>query len=1482
MMFLRHGTFARLGVVERRRKQIIGGVLGLLLVASAVIFAAVNAAGSLNLAYTDESNKGLTGGNITGTLTAEDDSVASNLDRDGKVKLNLEFNLTDDAVEAAKNANAWTYDLSDVVSDNTFISSIDDIDTNNARDIIKDNTVIASYTASNNIITIVPKTTQGGDPISWWDDHATDVRFALSVTLNLDKVGVGVQDSNSIALPGTATLSNRSGNSTNTMYYKAPHVAVYQGVHDNNSFMFKYAPSETQMIGVDEDNGHYYATYNTNFHINAYVPDLKLTIALTGDHGLLSNDIVMKTCTKDNCISGSGVTTIKISNDYVNDIDNKTAEIDMSGFLYDYCEVGGHDCTAAGIYGYTLNDAMTSNNANHSDFYLQYRSELGINDPAGNGKVYAVSVEIEGGNGALSATGDTRFVVGIPGSKTGTCVDGSSELNGSVSCNDDGDGNVYIDYVIKVGSMGSNLSNATVIDYITDNQALVGDITLTSPSQVSSTIQHSNTCASADDDECIVSGAIDSNYSADAQKLFSHAFSSGDVGEWTISYRTRVVTESGATSKDIDNSIKLKIGETIIDVQDGSYENAWPKHYEFANLPHIAISDDILARETQDTKYWLVKVYGDDTYNDIAVVNQLDYDRRGYSIGSVESSIVSATKTANNVVSPISENTDYTLTKNYGNLTILIPTLNAGEVYSFVVKAQADENFKLAYANRNIPIRAKSCRSTRSGNETIEECSAQIAKTIMNSSVELMTKEVQEVDNVFYWKQDKAQHDPGGSDYVEDTRTGYIWTVTLNPNASSDTDQNSFWREGAENYNPIFTDEIPAGMYLTHRTGANGEPEPECPTEGNCDASVDINQSKYSTVINVTHYMPTSVGANEYTLSNVPVTVTNGMIDPIDLGRLFESYCASLGYSGDSAMDCTGIKNTTYIITYATTLTDDIYYDYGNKYSFQGQAKLYESNGGATRANAVGAVTYLNFVAIEKNDLTVTNLDSINKITYEIVVNKDGYNFLNDGEPYVQGVSRPKLKITDQISSDVNILAEPFSATNLDSDVSANNNLSSLTDSVICTDLNDTIVSDCDFKYDSASRTLTAWIPDGYTRKIWYSVTVANPVPNEYAEYANTATMTVGAKNYSGSTTRGHTASSGANYASVNGTMTIKKLNAEDSSEAVQGAEFKLARVAYDLSTGAITGETVIDLDVSDPNSTNGVTDSNGLIELSALCGFSTATPDPNSDCPSGGQLYYLQEVSAPAPYSAADNGTKHYFVLYDEEATDAATEANRAVARQAAALVEENGSNNATVEIFKPGYEWVVTNVKQSATTLAIENKVTGNMARVEDEFTINMSATDYAGAPLEGTYEYCAYDINNPVDSLTCLDEELEFTDGVSEDIELGHNKGIILYGLYTGGTYEITEASTADYDVSYVCTDRTGEGCASATSNTGTLVKDANTGTYPTLANVGQRVTLKNDSSSTVTGVSEKKPSVAIAVVFGGAVAALGLVVARKFRQ
>ena len=940
MMFLRHGTFARKSKFERRRKLVVGSFAGLLLTAAVIVCTTVQASGDLNLAYTDATDTGLTGGNITGTLTKLDGSAADNVDRDGQVKLNLEFNLDDNELENAKNADAWIYDLSSAVSiygTNPFVSSVENI--TSPISIIKDGVTIAEYTVQNNVITVVPQSTN--DAMTWWSAHTTNVSIDLSVVLNLDKVEVGVHDRDVFELPGTVGTVT-----TNSMVYNNyPEARVYASAYDDSSDTF--LTNSFNMTAVQESNGNYYATYNVEFFMNFYASDLKVELTLSGDQVFdTSAGLVMRTCVTDNCIFDSGATTISIPSNYITySAGNKTAEIDMEGFLFDYCEDGVHDCSGAGISGYTLNNSMSRNNANGSDYYIQFETDLGSTNPVGTSKHYSM---------------------------------------------------------------------------------------------------------------------------------------------------TATVT------------------------------------------------------------------------SDLA----------------------------------------------------------------------AFEDYRTIYFSTN-------------------------------------------------------EDDPG-----------FIGPV-------------------------------------------------------------------------------------------IPITDSSAQID--------------------------------------------------------------------------------------KYDLTVQALDATNKITYSILVNADNYTFLNNGEPYESGETRPMLAVTDWISNNVNISTTAFSATNLDPDNPANNTLSS-SDAIICTDENDIIVYDCSFNYDSETRVLTAYVPDGIARKIWYSVTVAYPIPDDTATYSNTAILHANGEEYSSTAICDHTVGSTIN--NNNGTMSIKKVNADNLTEAIEGVEFELVQVAYDTTTGELGTETVIDLNGAE-DGTYGTTNNNGLLQISNLCGYATTS---NPSCPNGGQLYYWQEVSAPSPYILAHTA-KHYFMLYDEGATADDTQSNGSHAWDIMDLITSNSNNDFTIEMLSPGYEWVVTNLKQAETSIAIANKVTGNTASVDKSFMITIHATDEDDEPLVGSFDYDTYSLADPSGSLS-HEGVVNFVNG-DATISLNHGSGIVIYGVYIGGSYTITGSNSGGYTVSYICSDLTGTGCSSATSNSGVFVADngaaadASSSGDVTFSEVGQTITLINDSSTEITGVFNKKPSLVMAIALGGAFTGLGIFVVRKIR-
>ena len=112
-------------------------------------------------------------------------------------------------------------------------------------------------------------------------------------------------------------------------------------------------------------------------------------------------------------------------------------------------------------------------------------------------------------------------------------------------------------------------------------------------------------------------------------------------------------------------------------------------------------------------------------------------------------------------------------------------------------------------------------------------------------------------------------------------------------------------------------------------------------------------------------------------------------------------------------------------------------------------------------------------------------------------------------------------------------------------------------------------------------------------------------------------------------------------------------------------------------------------------------------------------------------------------------------------------------------------------------------------------------------------------------------------------------------------------MIYGVYIGGSYTITGSNSGGYTVSYICSDLTGTGCSSATSNSGVFVADngaaadASASGNVAFSDVGQTITLTNDSSTEITGVFNKKPSLVIAIAFGGAFTGLGIFVVRKIR-
>jgi hypothetical protein len=313
-------------------------------------------------------------------------------------------------------------------------------------------------------------------------------------------------------------------------------------------------------------------------------------------------------------------------------------------------------------------------------------------------------------------------------------------------------------------------------------------------------------------------------------------------------------------------------------------------------------------------------------------------------------------------------------------------------------------------------------------------------------------------------------------------------------------------------------------------------------------------------------------------------------------------------------------------------------------------------------------VEYRNSGIITKDDTTAEYLDSSNRIDYIITVNEAGYAYKNAGQAYEPGATRPMLTVTDRIPNNVN-----------------------LSGSISCANASNVTVNDCVFDYNSETRVLTVQLPDGYARKIRYSVVVANPILKERSEYVNTAILNLGTKEFESTVGKEHVTYNMPSYTVENGTMRIKKVNAANINETVSGAKFRLTQVEYDAQ-GNLGAETVIDLNGASEG-TDGATSSAGAIKFENLCGYSTGSPV--APCSNGGQLYYWQEVSVPAPYIPVGSMTKHYFMLYDEVSIVEDTQANRAVAEDAANIIMGNGNNDITVEVLKSNYEWLVSNTR-------------------------------------------------------------------------------------------------------------------------------------------------------------------------------------------
>ncbi|MCD7761800.1 MAG: hypothetical protein LUI14_01125, partial [Lachnospiraceae bacterium] len=132
---------------------------------------------------------------ITSSITVTSVSSVNDVSRTGTLKIAVSYTIADSMLSAAKEATAWTYDLSDLLSSNGgFFSSIDK---DGSGFIFNGSAVVGTYTITDGIVTFVIDS-------DWLANQDTNVQGTFDFYCSLDSSSIGTSESETISFPGSS------------------------------------------------------------------------------------------------------------------------------------------------------------------------------------------------------------------------------------------------------------------------------------------------------------------------------------------------------------------------------------------------------------------------------------------------------------------------------------------------------------------------------------------------------------------------------------------------------------------------------------------------------------------------------------------------------------------------------------------------------------------------------------------------------------------------------------------------------------------------------------------------------------------------------------------------------------------------------------------------------------------------------------------------------------------------------------------------------------------------------------------------------------------------------------------------------------------------------------------------------------------------------------------------------------------------------
>ena len=1420
MMFLRHGIFARRGRLERRRTIIVASAAVLLLAIVATIIGIVRAAGTADLG----GSTGLTRGDISGVFSYNND-IAHNMPRDAQVTLDLTFNISGaSAVDAAYIADYWSYDLSSLVNDSVFAS----IEDETGLEIEMNNEVIGTYNVSNNQVLV----TVNKNSSVWL---LNDVTGVITVRLNVDPEKVGtsytyLNNTVEVEFPGSLTTPGQADSSprTDRISFVQPAIVTDAAVYDTQDRYWKSGYLDN--IAVEKNNfGQHVASYIANIEVNAYYQDLTIDLAVTNNQSL-DGDLAIAYCNTYACAGDSTVAKTIIPSNFLqyenNDGDGnyETVIVQLASFL-DSCKVSGNCEDGSGnkvIDGYHLTDSFD---------YVQpgSRYEILLNavfdgNPTQETGIYCLDTYTSGTDYMQPIESTDYYYAHVEFTSVSDRIyDGAKRAVGRIVPETDGE-NQYIDYEVSLGA-NVNMSNMILKDRMTDNQVLVSAITVKdADDEIVEVIPMS--------DSRINSDFYDNNFDNDDSYFFVYTFPEGsNNGPYSFSYTVKLPKANLGAQVSVTNNVDLVIGNT--EYKDIARST---DQYDFdVNQTYITNQVMSIVRENGVVE-WLVRVYGPEdggassSFDNITISDKTLVD--GYSCNAPadgpklcttysEADVTRYYGTAQEETVDLGT-AGITLTTSVdadGDPVITIDSIGRGEVINISFFTQANVDYILEHSGESLQI--TNAASTFIDGQNAE---ASAAATIMPPSPCVLTKTVEENNDGVYYRAENQS-------YQADTREGFKWTVTLNEGSVGALNLN---------YIPLFTDILPPGLYLADVDNSSAT----LPTY-NSGIDTDVTQDNFAKKILVERTVFDGVNrtTEQKVLSVTTTTDANGYttIEPIDIATPFNTdVTCNIWTQVYPTPTCAGVNHTEYKVYYQTTIKESDYRDYAHEHVYENAAVIVEFNGTDyyTHTFASATAVYKTKTAIHKHDISAHDggmLNLENTMSYEVVINSEAAS-LNNGNP---------LSFSDTIEPNMAYKQQRYFVDQNDPRTADPSNAP-----VVCLDANDQLVASCRFTYDSDTFTIHGTLPDNTYLVVKYNVNVANPIPGSIQTFENTAKL----ENdfdvvFEDTVSETHAINSNQTFVYGTDELNLVKVDNQDTMRTIQGVGFTLYRQEYDAGTGVL-GQVVQSQDLQSDGYGRATTD--GII-------YTDVDEGQYAD------LYYWEEKTAPSPYMPASTTRKHYFMMYASGHDSDEAEENRDITMLIASVLEGTNPelNEGDIWVIPGGLPWIVSNAAQDVTTLDVEKTVSGNTADPTKEFEITISATNSRGEDMIGTVNAYSYDLDNPT-TMTAISGGVTFVDGETT-VNLAHNQGIRIEGVYVGGSYSVEETEYQSYTTVYSCI--ADSGCAS-NQYSGTAVS------------TGQTIAISNTSTTSITG---KKQSFGIFFALaGGCIAALGAVIVIKVRH